>query len=104
MLKGVIRIVVPDDGRGLSRSSLLRAAQVAGLDVSENMRDEDVWQLIFLPGISTAAALTQVSGRGVGMDVVRRTVMALGGSVGISSSPGAGTTFIIDLPLPELAG
>lgn len=104
VLKGVLRIVVHDDGRGLSRSSLLRAAQAAGIDVSDIVRDEDVWRLIFLPGVSTAAAVTQVSGRGIGMDVVRSRVVALGGSVGISSSPGAGTTFTIDLPSEDIAG
>jgi len=97
-LEGAIRIVVQDDGRGLSRSGLLGAARAAGIDVSDNLGDEDVWQLIFLPGISTAPAVTQVSGRGVGMDVLRSTVAALGGSVGITSSPGAGTTVTIDLP------
>jgi len=97
-LEGAIRIVVQDDGRGLSRSGLLGAARAAGIDVSDNLGDADVWQLIFLPGISTAPAVTQVSGRGVGMDVLRSTVTALGGRVGITSSPGAGTTVTIDLP------
>jgi len=97
-LEGAIRIVVQDDGRGLSRSGLLGAARAAGIDVSDNLGDADVWQLIFLPGISTAPPVTQVSGRGVGMDVLRSTVTALGGRVGITSSPGAGTTVTIDLP------
>ena len=97
-LEGAIRIVVQDDGRGLSRSGLLRAARIAGIDASDDMRDQDVWQLVFLPGISTASALTQVSGRGVGMDALRSAVSALGGSVGITSSPGVGTSVTIDLP------
>lgn len=98
-LDNLIRIAVRDDGCGLSRNNLLRAARSGDLDVSDDMPDKDVWQLVFVPGISTAMTVTQIAGRGIGMDAVRSNIAALGGSVTIDSSPGAGTTVTIDLPL-----
>ena len=95
--EGVIRIVVRDDGCGLSRQRLLQAARAVGLNASDQMRDDEVWQLVFLPGISTAAAVTQVSGRGVGMDVVRKRISAAGGRLEIESLQGKGTTVTIEL-------
>ena len=96
---GNIIIEVSDDGAGLNRERILAKAQQQGLDVSETMSDAEVWQLIFAPGFSTAEAVTDVSGRGVGMDVVKRNISAMGGVVDIRSAKGFGTTISISLPL-----
>ncbi len=96
---GNIVIEVSDDGGGLNRERILQKAAENGLAVSESMSDSDVWQLIFAPGFSTAEAVTDVSGRGVGMDVVKRNITAMGGTVDIRSAKGFGTTISISLPL-----
>ena len=96
---GNIIIEVSDDGGGLNRDRILAKAKQQGLPVSDDLPDEEVWQLIFAPGFSTAEAVTDVSGRGVGMDVVKRNITAMGGSVDIRSSKGYGTTILISLPL-----
>ncbi|MFZ3087458.1 MAG: chemotaxis protein CheA [Methylotenera sp.] len=96
---GSIVIEVTDDGAGLNRNKLLAKAQKNGLPVSENMTDSEVFALIFAPGFSTAEVVTDVSGRGVGMDVVRRNISAMGGVVEIRSALGFGTTISISLPL-----
>jgi two-component system chemotaxis sensor kinase CheA len=96
---GNIIIEVSDDGAGLNRERILAKAAQQGLDVSESMSDAEVWQLIFAPGFSTAEAVTDVSGRGVGMDVVKRNISAMGGVVDIRSAKGFGTTISISLPL-----
>lgn len=96
---GNIVIEVSDDGGGLNRERILAKAIQNGLPVSENISDEEVWQLIFAPGFSTAEVVTDVSGRGVGMDVVKRNIQEMGGHVEISSRPGLGTTIRIVLPL-----
>jgi len=96
---GNIVIEVADDGGGLNREKILAKAAANGLPVSENMTDAEVWQLIFAPGFSTAEIVTDVSGRGVGMDVVKRNITALGGSIDIRSAKGFGTTILISLPL-----
>lgn len=96
---GNIIIEVSDDGAGLNRERILSKAQQNGLPVAENMSDGDVWQLIFTPGFSTAEVVTDVSGRGVGMDVVKRNITAMGGSVDIRSEKNFGTTISISLPL-----
>ncbi|MFN4120627.1 chemotaxis protein CheW [Acidovorax sp.] len=96
---GSIVIEVRDDGRGLSREKILKKAQERGLDVSEQMSDAEVWQLIFAPGFSTAEEVTDVSGRGVGMDVVKRNIAALNGSVEIDSAEGYGMKVSVRLPL-----
>ncbi len=96
---GNIVIEVSDDGRGLDRARILAKAQEKGIACSETMADAEVWQLIFAPGFSTAEQVTDVSGRGVGMDVVKRNIQALGGSVDLSSPAGSGTRVIIRLPL-----
>ncbi|MGK5021908.1 chemotaxis protein CheA [Janthinobacterium lividum] len=96
---GNIIIEVSDDGAGLNRERILAKAQQQGLDVSDTMSDAEVWQLIFAPGFSTAEAVTDVSGRGVGMDVVKRNISAMGGVVDIRSAKGFGTTISISLPL-----
>ncbi|GGE71689.1 chemotaxis protein CheA [Massilia psychrophila] len=96
---GNIVIEVSDDGGGLSRERILAKAVQNGIAVADNMSDGDVWQLIFAPGFSTAEIVTDVSGRGVGMDVVKRNITAMGGSVEIRSAKGFGTTISISLPL-----
>ncbi|HZV67791.1 MAG TPA: chemotaxis protein CheA [Telluria sp.] len=96
---GNIVIEVSDDGGGLHRERILAKAAQNGLAVSDNMSDGEVWQLIFAPGFSTAETVTDVSGRGVGMDVVKRNIAAMGGSVDIRSAKGFGTTISISLPL-----
>jgi len=96
---GNILIEVKDDGAGMDREVLLRKARENGLNVSDTMTDEDVWQLIFAPGFSTAKEVTDVSGRGVGMDVVKRNIQAMGGRVEIQSKKGEGTNTRIVLPL-----
>ncbi|HEY9147001.1 MAG TPA: chemotaxis protein CheA [Thiobacillus sp.] len=96
---GNIVIEVSDDGGGLNRDRILAKAKSQGLPVSDTMPDADVWQLIFAPGFSTAEVVTDVSGRGVGMDVVKRNITAMGGTVDIRSTPGSGTTIAISLPL-----
>ncbi|TXH73316.1 chemotaxis protein CheA [Thiobacillus sp.] len=96
---GNIVIEVSDDGGGLNRDRILAKAKSQSLPVSDAMPDADVWQLIFAPGFSTAEVVTDVSGRGVGMDVVKRNITAMGGTVDIRSIPGTGTTIAISLPL-----
>jgi two-component system chemotaxis sensor kinase CheA len=96
---GSIVIEVRDDGRGLNREKILRKARERGLDVSDQMSDADVWQLIFAPGFSTAEVVTDVSGRGVGMDVVKKNIAALNGTVEIDSSEGYGMRVSVRLPL-----
>ena len=96
---GSIVIEVRDDGKGLSREKILQKAQERGLDVSDQMSDSEVWQLIFAPGFSTADEVTDVSGRGVGMDVVKRNIAALNGSVEIDSAEGYGMKVSVRLPL-----
>ena len=96
---GSIVIEVRDDGRGLSREKILNKARERGMDVSDQMSDQEVWQLIFAPGFSTADTVTDVSGRGVGMDVVKRNIAALNGTVEIDSSEGYGTKVSVRLPL-----
>jgi two-component system chemotaxis sensor kinase CheA len=96
---GNIIIEVSDDGGGLNRERILAKAAQNGLPLTENMSDAEVWQLIFAPGFSTAETVTDVSGRGVGMDVVKRNITAMGGVVDIRSAKGFGTTISISLPL-----
>jgi two-component system, chemotaxis family, sensor kinase CheA len=96
---GTVLIEVRDDGRGLSREALLHKARERGLAAPDTLRDDEVWQFVFLPGLSTAAQLSEVSGRGVGMDVVHKTIAALGGQVEIESTAGQGTTVRVRLPL-----
>ncbi|MDK9356836.1 chemotaxis protein CheA [Lelliottia sp. V106_10] len=96
---GNICIEVTDDGAGLNRERILAKAMSQGMSVSENMTDEEVGMLIFAPGFSTAEQVTDVSGRGVGMDVVKRNIQEMGGHVEIKSKQGSGTTIRILLPL-----
>lgn len=96
---GSIVIEVRDDGKGMSREKILKKARERGMDVSDSMSDNEVWMLIFAPGFSTADVVTDVSGRGVGMDVVRKNIAALNGSVEIDSVQGVGMRVSIRLPL-----
>jgi len=96
---GHIVIEITDDGRGLDRERILRKAAERGLPIGENPTDAQVWDLVFHPGFSTAEQLTDLSGRGVGMDVVKKNIAALGGQVEIRSKKGTGTTVSIRLPL-----
>ena len=96
---GNIVIEVGDDGAGLPRNKILAKARERGLQVSEQMTDQEVFHLIFEAGFSTADQVTDVSGRGVGMDVVKRNIQALRGSVDVKTWPGQGSRFTIRLPL-----
>ena len=96
---GNIVIEVSDDGAGLNREKILAKAIQQGMAISDTISDDEVWQLIFAPGFSTAEKITDVSGRGVGMDVVKRNIQEMGGHVEIASRQGNGTTTRIVLPL-----
>lgn len=96
---GNIVIEVVDDGAGLNREKILNRAHAQGVAISDNPSDEEVWMLIFAAGFSTAEKVTDVSGRGVGMDVVKRNIQDMGGHVTIHSEQGRGTTIRIILPL-----
>ncbi len=96
---GSILIEVRDDGKGLSRAKLLTKARERGIDAPDSMSDAEVWSLIFAPGFSTAEVVTDVSGRGVGMDVVKKNITALGGTVEIDSAEGYGMSVKVRLPL-----
>ena len=96
---GRIVIDVIDDGAGLNRTKILKKAAERGIPASDSMSDDEVWQLIFAPGFSTAETVTDISGRGVGMDVVLRNVQSIGGRVHINSEQGQGTRVTVSLPL-----
>lgn len=97
---GRIVIEVSDDGRGINRERVRAKAIEKGLIAPDlNMTDEEIDNIIFLPGFSTASAISDISGRGVGMDVVKRSIQALGGRISITSNPGKGSTFTLSLPL-----
>ena len=96
---GNIMISVIDDGAGLNRQKIIAKARERGLSVSDQAADAEIWDLIMAPGFSTADQVTDVSGRGVGMDVVKRNIESMGGKIEISSVAGAGSTLQIRLPL-----
>jgi two-component system chemotaxis sensor kinase CheA len=96
---GRIVIDVIDDGAGLNREKILSKAAERGIPAADSMTDEEVWQLIFAPGFSTAEAVTDISGRGVGMDVVLSNVQSMNGRVTLSSEPDKGSRVTISLPL-----
>lgn len=96
---GHIQITVSDDGGGLNRERILAKAREQGMELADNLTDAEVWRLIFAAGFSTAETVSAVSGRGVGMDVVRRNVSAMGGTIDITSVAGLGSTVSISLPL-----
>ncbi|MGQ9812716.1 MAG: chemotaxis protein CheW [Dissulfurimicrobium sp.] len=95
-------IKVTDDGRGLNRDALIRKAASLGFirpEVAQTLPDERVWEMIFLPGVTTATEVTETSGRGVGMDVVKKNVEKLGGTIKVLSVPNRGTEVTIRIPL-----
>lgn len=96
---GSILIEVKDDGRGLNRDKLIAKAKEKGIEVSDQITDQEAWQLIFAPGFSTADVVTDVSGRGVGMDVVKKNIASLNGTVEIESREGKGMKVMVRLPL-----
>ncbi len=96
---GSIVIEVRDDGRGLNRDKLIKKAREKGIDAPDTMTDAECWSLIFAPGFSTADVVTDVSGRGVGMDVVKKNITSLGGTVEIDSAEGYGMKVSVRLPL-----
>lgn len=97
---GRIVIEVTDDGRGINRAKVLSKAIEKGLvQPGSSLSDEEIDNLIFLPGFSTADQVSNLSGRGVGMDVVRRNISSLGGRIGVYSTPGEGSRFVLSLPL-----
>jgi two-component system chemotaxis sensor kinase CheA len=97
---GNIVIEITDDGAGLNKDKILQKARERGLvKADELLSDDKIYELIFLPGFSTADAVSDVSGRGVGMDVVRRNIASLAGTVDIHSEPGRGSRFTVRLPL-----
>ncbi len=96
---GNVLISVHDDGGGLNRQKIMAKARERGIEISETAPDSEVWQLIMAPGFSTAEQVTDVSGRGVGMDVVRRNIESMGGKIDITSSTGQGSGIHIRLPL-----
>ncbi|PKO31524.1 MAG: chemotaxis protein CheA [Betaproteobacteria bacterium HGW-Betaproteobacteria-9] len=96
---GSILIEVRDDGKGLSREKLLKKAREKGMDAPDSLSDAEVWNLIMAPGFSTAEVVTDVSGRGVGMDVVKKNIASLGGTVEIDSAEGYGMSVKVRLPL-----
>ncbi len=97
---GNVVVELVDDGRGLHRDKIVKKAIEKGLiETDKGMTDSEVFNLIFAPGFSTAEKITDISGRGVGMDVVRRNLEAIRGRIDITSAPGKGTTFAIRLPL-----
>jgi two-component system, chemotaxis family, sensor kinase CheA len=96
---GKVVIEVSDDGRGLDRGRILARAAARGVAIDEDAPDSEVWQLIFDAGFTTAETVTDVSGRGVGMDVVRRNILALGGAVEVSSRAGEGAKVTVSIPL-----
>lgn len=97
---GNIIIEISDDGRGINKTKVLSKARERGLiNTDEYLADERIYELLFAPGFSTADQVTDISGRGVGMDVVKRNIQALGGGIEVRSEEGKGTTFTIRLPL-----
>ncbi|MBN2342059.1 MAG: chemotaxis protein CheA [Deltaproteobacteria bacterium] len=98
--EGSIVIEIEDDGKGIDTAAILNKAKEQGsIPESAELSDKDIFNLLFLPGLSTAKAVTDVSGRGVGMDVVKRNIESLRGSIDVESMPGKGSKFIIRLPL-----
>jgi two-component system, chemotaxis family, sensor kinase CheA len=98
LVSGRVRIAVVDDGRGLDLVAIARKAQTLGVDPS-GMGEEELRRLIFMPNFSTASAVSNLAGRGVGLDVVAEAIHALGGSVDVESAPGAGTAFLLNVPV-----
>lgn len=94
-------VMIRDDGRGLNREKIIQKSLERGIlsGDTENLSDQEVYNLIFVPGLSTADAVTDISGRGVGMDIVRQNIERMGGKIEIHSRVGKGTSFILRIPL-----
>ncbi|MCH8310320.1 MAG: chemotaxis protein CheA, partial [Chloroflexi bacterium] len=100
--EGYIVISVEDDGRGLDIEKIKNSAvskELITAEVADRLSDAEILELIFLPGMSTAKTTTEVSGRGVGMDIVRTNIEAINGFVNLDTKPGQGTKFTLKLPL-----
>jgi two-component system chemotaxis sensor kinase CheA len=103
-LQGNIQIVIEDDGAGIDRARVVKKAIEKGLvdeETAAKLSDSEAFELIFLPGFSTAEQVSAVSGRGVGMDVVRSSILALNGRITIASKAGEGSKFVLDIPIPK---
>ena len=98
LVSGRVKIAVVDDGRGLDLAAIARKARTLGVE-TDGMNEEELRRLIFMPNFSTAATVSNLSGRGVGLDVVAAAIHGLGGSVDVESAPGAGTAFLLNLPV-----
>ncbi|NGZ28819.1 MAG: chemotaxis protein CheA, partial [Magnetococcales bacterium] len=99
-VKGLVFIEVSDDGRGLDEAAILASAKSKGLVAADSkLSPDEIRQLLFQPGFSTRTTVSDISGRGVGLDVVKQEVTALHGDIVIRSQPGEGTTFLVQLPL-----
>jgi two-component system chemotaxis sensor kinase CheA len=94
---GALRVTIADDGRGLDRERIRRRAHELGIPTAQ-ASEAEILDLIFRPGFSTSSSVSDVSGRGVGLDAVRATVSALGGSLKVDSRHGAGTSIVVTLP------
>jgi two-component system chemotaxis sensor kinase CheA len=97
LISGRVRIAVVDDGRGLNLEAIAAKASAIGVR-TEGLGQDELRRLIFIPGLSTAAQITNLAGRGVGLDVVAEVVHGLGGSIDVESVPGEGTAFLLNLP------
>lgn len=91
---------VSDDGAGLDRDKLLTAAKNKNIAITQIAEDHEVWNLIFAPGLTTARSVTDISGRGVGLDIVKQRIENLAGQIKVESAPDRGTKFIISIPIP----
>jgi two-component system chemotaxis sensor kinase CheA len=98
LVSGRVKIAVVDDGRGLDLTRIAAKASSLGVE-TDGLSEEELRRLIFMPNFSTAAAVSNLAGRGVGLDVVAEAIHALGGSVDVESAPGAGTAFLLNLPV-----
>jgi two-component system chemotaxis sensor kinase CheA len=98
LVSGRVKIAVVDDGRGLDLGAIARKARTLGVE-TDGMNEEELRRLIFMPNFSTNATVSNLSGRGVGLDVVATAIHGLGGSVDVESAPGAGTAFLLNLPV-----
>ena len=96
---GTVILEVSDDGAGIDDDALRRRALALGVITDESLSGPALWQVLFVPSFSTAERVTETSGRGVGLDVVRAAVESLGGAVDLRSTPGQGTTFVLTLPV-----
>ena len=93
-----ISVVLVDDGRGFDRLRILDKARALGVEVGDSIADSQLWQLLSIPGLTTATAVTSLSGRGVGLDIVRRLTQIMGGGIELDSKAGAGSKITVRVP------